>query len=331
MDQISENNRFPDGATVCFIGDSITCNNLFLAHIAAYYRARFPESGVAFYNCGIAGAGLKTLLAAFDTDVRPLCPTHCVLLIGANDSHLQSGCGEDHEAWYSMLERSFGRFRRQLSEYCGRIREIGAELILCTQLPYAEYQESTVPPHRAGAAVMLGYADFTRDYARENGYPLCDYHSYFARAMQKEVLFEADRVHPNPQGQYRIADCFLAFQHCRPGAPQALPEDVEAWHRTVRVLRDMVTAEHFILADRFDLPEEQRTAAMKRYLSADHSKEPDSALPVRLAEQYLTEQPGRQERIRSVTDFMRTAAAKSGRSAGISRTGHLGKTEHTES
>lgn len=331
MDQISENNRFPDGAAVCFIGDSITCNNLFLAHIAAYYRARFPESGVAFYNCGIAGAGLKTLLAAFDTDVRPLCPTHCVLLIGANDSHLQSGCGEDREAWYSMLERSFGRFRRQLSEYCGRIREIGAELILCTQLPYAEYQESTVPPHRAGAAVMLGYADFTRDYARENGYPLCDYHSYFARAMQKEVLFEADRVHPNPQGQYRIAECFLAFQHCRPGAPQALPEDVEAWHRTVRVLRNMVTAEHFILADRFDLPEEQRTAAMKRYLSTDHSKEPDSALPVRLAEQYLTEQPGRQERIRSVADFMRTAAGKSGRSAGISRTGHPGKTEHPES
>ena len=63
MDQISENNRFPDGATVCFIEDSITWNNLFLAHIAAYYRSRFPESGVAFYNCGIAGAGLKTLLA----------------------------------------------------------------------------------------------------------------------------------------------------------------------------------------------------------------------------------------------------------------------------
>ena len=213
-----------------------------------------------------------------------------------------------------MLERSFGRFRRQLSEYCGRIREIGAELILCTQLPYAEYQESTVPPHRAGAAVMLGYADFTRDYARENGYPLCDYHSCFAGAMQKEVMFEADRVHPNPQGQYRIADCFLAFQHCRPGAPQALPEDVEAWHRTVRVLRDMVTAEHFILDDRFDIPEEQRVAAMKRYLSADHSKEADSALPVRLAEQYLTEQPGRQNRIRSVTDFMTKKPTVSGES-----------------
>ena len=76
----------------------------------------------------------------------------------------------------------------------------------------------------------------------------------------------------------------------------------------------MVTAEHFILEDRFDIPEEQRVAAMKRYLSADHSKEADSALPVRLAAQYLTEQPGRQNRIRSVTDFMTKKATVSGES-----------------
>ncbi len=305
MDDISENNRFPDGARVCFIGDSITRNNRFLAHIVAYYRSRFPESGVAFYNCGISGAGLKTLLAAFDTDVRPLCPTHCVLLIGANDSHLQSGCGEDHPAWYSMLERSFERFRRQLPEYCGRIREIGAELILCTQIPYAEYQESAVPPHRAGAAVMLGYADYTRNFAGENGYPLCDYHSYFARAMQKEVLFEADRVHPNPRGQYHIANCFLAFQRCSLGTEQALPADVEAWHRTVAELRDMVTAEHFILADRFDLPDDRRMAAMERYLSADHSGEPDQELSVRLAGQYLRTKPAQAEKLRFIKDFMK--------------------------
>ena len=59
MDQISENNRFPDGATVCFIGDSITWNNLFLAHIAAYYRSRFPESCVMARNAERSANGVR--------------------------------------------------------------------------------------------------------------------------------------------------------------------------------------------------------------------------------------------------------------------------------
>ena len=33
--------RFPDGARVCFVGDSITHNGLFIAYIAAYYRENF--------------------------------------------------------------------------------------------------------------------------------------------------------------------------------------------------------------------------------------------------------------------------------------------------
>ena len=47
-------NRFPNGARVCFIGDSITHNNLFLAHIVAYYREHFKDSKVKFYNCGVS-------------------------------------------------------------------------------------------------------------------------------------------------------------------------------------------------------------------------------------------------------------------------------------
>ncbi len=38
--------RFPRGARVMFIGDSITHNGMFLAHIQEYYRTHFPEDGV---------------------------------------------------------------------------------------------------------------------------------------------------------------------------------------------------------------------------------------------------------------------------------------------
>ena len=72
--------RFPDNARVCFVGDSITANNTYVAHIAGFYKDNLPDAHVEFYNCGISGATLKTTLAVFDEDIAPFEPTHIVLM-----------------------------------------------------------------------------------------------------------------------------------------------------------------------------------------------------------------------------------------------------------
>jgi type I restriction-modification system DNA methylase subunit len=78
--------RFPNGARVCFIGDSITHNNLHVSHVVDYYREHFADAKVEFYNCGISGGTLTTTLNCFDEDIPLYNPTHAVIMIGINDS-----------------------------------------------------------------------------------------------------------------------------------------------------------------------------------------------------------------------------------------------------
>ena len=78
--------RFPDGARVCYVGASMIRAGVFLEHIVAYYRKHFPNSGVEFYNCGIAGGNLGNVMNVYEEDIGIYDPTHIVLMIGTNDA-----------------------------------------------------------------------------------------------------------------------------------------------------------------------------------------------------------------------------------------------------
>lgn len=296
-------NRFPDHARVCFIGDSITHNNFFVAHIAAYYREHFPDAKVEFYNCGISGGALSTILNAFDEDILPHAPTHAVLMIGINDSG-RSALNNSGKEKYESLQKSYESYQCNLDKLCRKLQNIGTELTLCTPTPYDEYSKSEEPALPGGSALLLGYAWFLKKYAREHGYPICDYHSYITRAMQEEVLYLPDHVHPNPRGHYHMAKCFLAFQGLELGEEQELPADIQEWHRIVTMVRDTIATEHFILEDDFTTTQEERKSAIKEYLEKEQTG-PYVALFKMLAAQYQEIKPKQQENIQFTIDFMK--------------------------
>lgn len=295
-------NCFPQNARVCFVGDSITHNNRFVAHIVAYYRKHFPELKVEFYNCGISGGTLTTTLNSFDEDIAPLCPTHVVLMIGINDSNRSALKGAPEQK-YETLKNAFERYKINLDKFCQRIKDMGAALTLCTPAPYAEYIESDEEPFRGGSALLLGYADYVKAYAKENGYNLCDYHSYMTKAMQTESLYNPDRVHPLPRGQYYMAKCFLEFQGLDLGDEAELPEDIAKWNEIVAKVRDTIATEHFILEDDFTTTDEQRIKAIKNYL--ENPTGPSSEYFTQLAKAYQVNKPHQEEYKKFVIDFMK--------------------------
>ena len=79
-------NIFPDNSRVCFIGDSITHNNGYLMHIVSYYKNKFKDSNINFYNCGVSGCTITEQLKIIENDTLSYNPTHAVILIGINDS-----------------------------------------------------------------------------------------------------------------------------------------------------------------------------------------------------------------------------------------------------
>ena len=294
---------YPDRARVCFIGDSITHNNLFLSHIVAYYREHLAQKKVEFYNCGIAGGAVSTTLNAFDTDIAPHDPTHAVIMIGINDSCRDYLNGKP-ETKYQHLQDAFDTYKENLAKLCNKLDDMGVNVVLCTPTPYAEYTESEETPLRGGYALMLGYADYVRAFAKEKGYRICDYHAYFTRLMQTEVLHVSDHIHLSDYGQYHMAKCFLAFQGYDLGEEKELPEDVKKWHDATYMVRDNTAVIHFLLDDQFDMPAEEKDAKIQAYLDNEQTG-PYVSYFKSVAKNYIDTKDKHEEFKRISVDFMK--------------------------
>jgi len=295
--------RFPNNSRVCFIGDSITHANLYLAHIVSYYKEYFPESGVEFYNCGISGGTLNTTLSAFEEDIAPYNPTHAVLFIGINDSSRDYLLLAPPKK-LTLLKEAYLKYEQNLNKLCEKLRAIDCELILCTPTPYAEFMESNISPLPDGYELIQRYAQFLINYSKKNGYPLCDYHTYFSKLIKSEEIYHPDRVHPNERGHYYIAKCFLDFQGITLCEEKPLREDIKKWHSVVTDIRDTIATEHFILRDDFTTTDEERAEAIKAYLQKQDNG-PHAAYFKMLSQKYPSVKAKQKENIQFVINFMK--------------------------
>ena len=239
--------RFPDGSRVCFVGDSITAQNRYVAHVVDYYKTHFPEADVTFYNCGISGGTAGLLLSVFDEDVVPLKPTHVFIMLGVNDSGRdQLSLPRSEERWQS-LKAGYEIFKENLQKLCNKITDIGAELILLTPPPYDEYQECDGMVLKGGYALVSGFANYMKQLATEKGYLIFDCHDYMTYMLQENVLYGDDRVHPNDLGQYHIAKFILSTQGFESGEFFPIPEYLEPWREKVWSYRYLYAVEHMLI------------------------------------------------------------------------------------
>ncbi len=262
--------RFPDGARVCFVGDSITATFNYEGRIAAFYRDNFRESKIRIYNCGVAGGRAAYQLSFLEKDTLVHNPTHAVVMLGVNDSARWLLNQEKTEERYMHLEGAYERYKKDLPALCDALEKAGAKIILCTPAPYAEYQESPSPALKGGYALVAAYADFCRQLAKERSYPLCDYHSYLTKKLQTEAFYNDDHVHPNDRGQYYIAKCFLEFQGLDIGEQKPLPEEFSELIKESMILRDILSAKINVIG-KYDLDDAENERIVREYLAKDRA------------------------------------------------------------
>jgi len=261
--------RFPDNARVCFVGDSITATYDHPARVADYYLTRFPGCGMRFYCCGVAGGTARSQRIFLKDDTLCHKPTHAVLMRGVNDS-ARWLLGEEKSARrYEILKARYDDYTKNLPMLCDELEKENVKITLCTPVPYAEYQETAQPPLRGGYALIAGYADFCRRFAAERGYPLCDYHAYFAEKMQTEDLFGPDHIHPVEKGQYYMAKCFLEFQGLEIGEFAPIPEKYEELRRVSMLVRNIFAVELMVIGDlNYDKTTEEKLRIVQDYIDA---------------------------------------------------------------
>jgi len=268
-------NRFPDGARVCFIGDSMTAANEILPRVIDHYNKHFSNHGITFYNCGTSGGTYGSAITFFEDDILPHKPTHAVLASGINDAQSSLLKRPKSAERYTLLVQAFENYQTNLEKLVEMLRQRGVCITLCTPMVYDEYTENPNETLRGCYALTQGYAEFVRNFAREQGLPLCDYFAALSAQMaeESEPLIKDDRVHPNSHGYYRMAKCFLASQGLKIDEEAPIPECFDAWRTAVRRLRLIYGAEQMIVRD-YGLPEEEKLAKVQDILDNHKWKNP---------------------------------------------------------
>ncbi len=259
--------RFPDGARVCFVGDSITHRGLYIARIASHYRKHFPDSNVEFYDCGISGGNLGNSIKIYNEDTAIYEPTHIVLMIGVNDSKRNLLAEPASAERYEELYLAYNNYAKNLERFYQMTNELGIKLILCTPVPCNEYRADESKRLPGTYALIQGYAQFVKDFAKAHNVPLCDYHSPMTEAMQKEDIYAPDGVHPNERGHYIMAKTFLSSQGLTIDEEAPLPADINEWYEVVLKLRGVIATEYFMVPNYTELTDAERIEIVHKRLA----------------------------------------------------------------
>jgi len=299
--------QFANNARVCFVGDSITHLGIYIKHIVSYYRECFSELNIEFYNCGIAGGNLSNAIGVFEEDIAIYEPTHIVLMIGVNDSFRNCLNEATSENRYANLLEAYENYKTNMLRFYQLTKKRGIELILCTPMPYAEYQESDEPTLRGGYSLIQGYAEFVRCFAKEQGLDLCDYHKEATRYMQKEVIYEPDRVHPTSRGHALMAKIFFATLDIDYEIVEDFSEEIKTWYNETQILRNIITTEFLTVSDYLNLSDDERFAkVMEKYRNLKNNPCNTSGQFIdNLIESYITEKPQQSKHIDFVKNFMK--------------------------
>ena len=260
---------FPDGARVCFVGDSLVARNQYLPVIIDTYKKTFPDRKVRFFNCGVSGGTAKFAHDSFEDDVMLCKPTHIMVAFGVNDSGRTRLEKPRSEARYQYLLERYQIYRESVAALCQKAIDAGCELILCTPAPFDEYTETPIPTYRGGSVLICEYANYVRALAKEKNYTLVDFHECLSTALQidESPLFEADHVHPTFHGFYLMAKYFLAQQGIEALPEGPIPEYFANWRDKLFVYRSIAAAECMIIRD-YTMPQEEKYELMREYLKA---------------------------------------------------------------
>jgi lysophospholipase L1-like esterase len=189
---------------ILFQGDSITdagrnredhwnlgCGYALFA--AAWFKALFPESNMAFLNRGVSGDRTVDLKARWQKDCLDLEPDLVSILIGINDCWRRY----DHND-LTPVEAFEANYREILEQ----TKATGAEIVLCEPfvLPVMAGQENW--HEDLGPKIQV-----VRKLAREYEATLIPLDGIFARAatLQKPAYWLFDGVHPTEAGHALIA------------------------------------------------------------------------------------------------------------------------------
>lgn len=198
---------FQNRDVVCFLGDSITANGLWMAEV---YQCLQKKYEIKCYNCGISGATTQNALLYLHNQCLIFNPDYVVLMFGINDimrelyTEESFGDVECETLKRNALEIHKAAYEKLVQE----IMASGAKVILCVAVPYDDVNDKEEYNLKCQVA-MDESALFLRELADKYSCTLVDFKRIMQPMLTQRDIISADRVHPTPEGYHVMAQIFL--------------------------------------------------------------------------------------------------------------------------
>ncbi|QEC40555.1 SGNH/GDSL hydrolase family protein [Pseudobacter ginsenosidimutans] len=209
---------FPDGAKVCFVGNSITQAGEYLHYIRGFYATRYPEQKVEFINCGISGDVTGGILARMQPDIMVHKPDYAVIMIGMNDVNrpLYAARFNGIDSIQQKKKMALAIYKDNLSQIVKYFVDHKVKVIL--QKPSIYDQTAKLPQENLNGVndALATCAGYMQELADKYRLRTVDYWSIMTainRKMQATdssfTIVGKDRVHPASPGHFTMAYQFL--------------------------------------------------------------------------------------------------------------------------
>lgn len=258
---------------ICFLGDSITSNGLWIAEVFDFFAENYPELEVCMYNCGVGGTcgyqvGFKNRMYR---EWLNFFPTYTVIAFGMNDK----GYSDDEEV-------ALAKYHKSLNEIIQICRDTGSTPIICSPTPYDEYNDGPTPIVKWDARL----ARFTKEaeaVAEENGLLFIDMRTVLLECMEDRPIKD-DRVHMLPYGDHLMAQSFLygigAIDVIDTDGTFEMSEKNKARYKTEQILRDCMFIEVYWHKEMDRVSVEERKKWIENYMAEEERPDWEKAIQI---------------------------------------------------
>jgi lysophospholipase L1-like esterase/pimeloyl-ACP methyl ester carboxylesterase len=256
------NSAIPAALKVVFLGDSVTDNGTYIAHMDAYFKRHMPDKQPTFINLGVSSetaAGTSEPAHPFprpcvherlEAALQLSKPDWVVICYGMNDG-----------IYYPFSEERFEAYRTGLRQVVDKVRKAGSKAIVMTPPPFdaesvkgnklqpegmAEYAYNA--PYSKYDEVLKRYAEWALSLDDQvDG--VVDIHTPLSAAIKQKRSLDpgyvsGDGIHPNVYGHWIIAKTLLGrlFNITL----ERVPDDVDRWDESVAA--ELIRERHRLLS-----------------------------------------------------------------------------------
>jgi len=202
--------------SILFLGDSITQSGTYVVNFEAWLVKRYPDLRFTVINAGLSSetvSGLSEENHAGGRFPRPCLFERMERVLAKTNPDLIIACyGMNCGIYKELDEERTSQFRNGILRLRAAAREYGAEIVHMTPPIYDNHGNVRFKYD----SVLTTYAEWLVEQ-REQGWHVADLHSEMRakvdqhRKQDPGYTVQKDRVHPNDEGHWMMAQCLIAY------------------------------------------------------------------------------------------------------------------------